>query len=190
MDDLEKAITFNNQEILDLKETVSQLRKQVTTYEEEIRGYQQTIANLEAQTENLERYSRNFNLRFIGLPEATDHQVENCNSKITNLIKQITDLDVDIENAHRTGKPNTGNPRHIIAKFIRRTDRSAVLKARRKLRENGLIVAEDLIHKDLEKRRQLSDVMYNARNGGQRVRFSRGDLYLDGVKYRMEPTKT
>lgn len=182
LEDLENSISFNNKEIQDLKETSTRLQKQVKAYEKEIKVYQKGISELEGQVENLERYSRNFNLRFVGVPEVTDHN-EDCKSKITEMIKKGTGLNIDIENAHRIGRSDTGRPRHIIVKFLRRTDRFEVLKARGKLRESGLIVTEDLIQKDLQKRRQLTEVMSNAKSRGQRVRFTRGDLYLDGVKY-------
>lgn len=181
LNELKESISFNDAELEDLKLTTNNLKVSFNEKIDASNNLISVIKDLQAQVDNQERYSRNFNLRFIGIPE--NQPAENCIERVKSLIEKHAGITADIENAHRTVRKIDGKPRHVIAKFLRRPDRFAVLKVRNYFRSDGIIVAEDLIQKDLIKRRQLSKIMSEARNNSQKVRFSRGDLYIDGKRY-------
>ena len=134
--------------------------------------------------DNMERFSRSFNLRFLGIPEQDGR--EDCVSKLENLIKSTLGLDVSIENAHRTGRSIRGNPRRVIAKFLKRPEKFQVLIRRKEF--SPVLVLEDLIQKDLAYRKLVSSYAKSAREAGKNVKFSRGLLYIDGVRF--DPTVT
>ena len=50
----------------------------------------------------------------------------------------------DVEIAHRTGKPGGPRPRPIIVRFFSRQKRRLVLTERKKLKNSGVTVTEDL----------------------------------------------
>ena len=85
------------------------------------------------------------------------------------------------ENAHRTGRRDTGKPRPVIAKFLRRPESFEVLRKRYSFKEAEVRIYEDLIPKDLDSRRKLADVVKDARLKGKRTMFVRGDF--EGKKY-------
>ena len=50
----------------------------------------------------------------------------------------------DIETAHRSGRPGTDRPRPILVRFYSRQKKRSVLEARRKLKQTGVSISEDL----------------------------------------------
>lgn len=179
--DLEKAVNFNADEISDLKSTVSDIDTAIVTQRKEQESIKEQILNME-------RYSRKYNLRFIGLAEETNGKYEDCIQIIKNLVKTHLGTEVDIENAHRTGKEYPDKPRHIIAKFIRRPQRYQVLNKRGIFKSKGISVVEDLAPADLQRRRELSTYAKEAWEAGKKVRFWNGsDLYIDGVQFKPPP---
>ena len=91
-------------------------------------------------------------------------------------------MKVDIENAHRTGRkdPDGKRPRHIIAKFPQRFN---ILKQKNTLKTANILVFEDLIPSDLASRRILRPAAQEAYKNGRKVRFVKGDLFVDGKKF-------
>ena len=129
---------------------------------------------------NLERYSRDFNLRFLNIPEEDE---EDCISKLQNILHETLGYQANIENAHRTGRRRPGKPRHIIAKFLYRPERRKVLYNKRNL-GNNIWVIEDLIKEDVETKKFYQDTMKKAFQEGRKPRFHHGKLYIDGILYK------
>ena len=173
--DIEASVDFTSNEIITIKSRVDCL---------EAANQKIDSMKLQDQMDNMERFSRSFNLRFLGIPEQDGR--EDCVSKLENLIKSTLGLDVSIENAHRTGRSIRGNPRHVIAKFLKRPERFQVLIRRKEF--SPVLVLEDLIQKDLAYRKLVSSYAKSAREAGKNVKFSRGLLYIDGVRF--DPTVT
>lgn len=69
--------------------------------------------------ERLERYSRDFNIRVVGVVEEDG---EDCLAVIRNYLTLLGfKEDVgEVENAHRTGKRREDKPRNIIVKLYSR----------------------------------------------------------------------
>lgn len=178
INNLETSLNFNSEEVSELKSTTCDLETNFVTLHEKLKF-------LQMEMDNMQRYSRNFNLRFVGIPEQSkDLGYEDPIKVVKDLIHTHLNLVVDIENAHRTGKTREdGKPRHIIAKFLRRPQRFQVLTQRSKFKENKINVVEDLIFSDLQSRRSLSVHAKEAWESKKKVRFSKGSLFIDGVKF-------
>ena len=96
--------------------------------------------------EHLERYSRDFNIRLIGVEE---EEGEDC---MTIVLDHFTLLGFEeahgeLENAHRTGRRQVGKPRHIIAKLYARPFKRNLLRAAKNPQNknllNGVRLVED-----------------------------------------------
>ena len=77
------------------------------------------MRNLRKKVENLERYSRDFNIRILGV---TETQGEDCLAITMDFISSLgfEEAVAEVENAHCTGKIRDDKPRHIIAKLYSR----------------------------------------------------------------------
>ena len=110
-------------EIDQLKPKVEKLEEDVgslnTVLNETKKSFQECNTELKKRVERLERYSRDFNIRVLGVAEEDG---ENCFTIIRNYFALLgfhNDFG-EIENVHRTGKKRVGKPRQIIAKLYRR----------------------------------------------------------------------
>ena len=176
--DLQKSCNFFFEEPQSMKVLTDDAMKAVHENTRQSMEYLIKITLLESITDEMQRYSRKFNLRFVGIPEENDPRQENCLAKVQHLIEENLEMVADIENAHRVGKSMEGKPRHIIAKFLRRPERHLVLQRRNALKENaGIMVFEDLIHKDLQARKRLAPIV-EARQLGKRTRFVKHGAHI------------
>ena len=116
----------------------------------------------------------------MNIPEETD---ENCVAKLQSLLYNTLGYEANIENAHRTGRKRPGKPKHIIAKFLYRSERRKVLSNQRNLSDNVWVV-EDLMKEDVEVKKLYQDIMKKAFREGKRPRFHHGKLYINGALYR------
>lgn len=175
--DLENSANFMSNELEDLKTKAGKLEADSSTQNDVLKSLQEEI-------DNLQRYTRGFNLRFIGVKESDGDHKEDCVKVVSDLIRSELKMDVEIENAHRTGSKMPNKPRHIIARFQKRPERFAVLRNRKVFQSNKkILVVEDLIPKDLHSRRALSSHAQKAHKEGKRVRFSKGTLFINNVKF-------
>ena len=100
----------------------------------------------------MEVYSRQENLLFKGIPEtlATESEAdhEDTESALRSLFISST-LKVEDYNAkefqrvHRLGSKRSKNPRIIIARFLRNSDRQMVVRRARSLRDNTVRIYPD-----------------------------------------------
>ena len=110
-------------EIDQLKPKVEKLEEDVgglnTTLNETEKSLQECSMKLKKRVERLERYSRDFDIRVLGVAEEDS---ENCFTIIQNYFTLLGFQDDigEIENVHSTGKKQDGKPRQIIAKLYSR----------------------------------------------------------------------
>ena len=186
---LEQSVDFNAGDIADLKSDLLGLK-----FENE---------NLKKQLLYSESYSRRENLKFIGVVENTcdstnqnaanssdSLQSENTKDVLFKFLEDelnITDSRKRIEfpRVHRLGKPrSSGDPRPIIARFLRYQDREEVMqKARAKLKGKGYAVFEDFPKELYELRKRQQNKLKRARQDGLKAFFSKkfpDRLYING----------
>ncbi|KAH3836756.1 hypothetical protein DPMN_110131 [Dreissena polymorpha] len=139
------------QEYDKLKESIQSLDKTILeknlekeNIEESIRKQGEIIKKLENETE---QYSRRNNIKIRGLPDTDPRETAlDSAKKIVQFLKEkdIASLSLsDIDIAHRL--PNTHNKnRDIIVRFVSRLVRDEVMSQRRKLKNTGVFINEDL----------------------------------------------
>ena len=148
---LEGKMFEREQEYDKLKESIQSLDKTILeknlekeNIEESIRKQGEIIKKLENETE---QYSRRNNIKIRGLPDTDPRETAlDSAKKIVQFLKEkdIASLSLsDIDIAHRL--PNTHNKnRDIIVRFVSRLVRDEVMSQRRKLKNTGVFINEDL----------------------------------------------
>ena len=112
---------------------------------------QNSNMDLRSRTENLERYSRDFNIRVIGVIE---EEGEDCMAIVLNILTLLgfEEASGEIENAHRTGKKCDDKPRHIIVKLYSRPFKRSLLRVAKNPEKkdtlSGIRLVEDFIPGD------------------------------------------
>ena len=183
--DLKDSANYFSGELASLKDSNTAVLCALKDQKADLNKHESQLNTLQSMVNEAERYSRSFNLRFLGIPEEQTPRGEDCIGKIESLLEEHLNISVDIENAHRSGRydPKRPRPRHVIAKFLRRPERWSVFRQRDVFKQHGILVVEDLIAVDLKARRNLKSVAQEAYHNGKKVKFIRGDLYIDGAKH-------
>lgn len=141
------TIEARMEKIMNKYETlITRLTEEVTTLKSENQILKKECID---NVDKLEQYSRRNNLRFLGVAEEQNEDVENVIKDILNKKLHInTDKDV-IERCHRVGPKlsNDGKPRPLIAKFISYKQKSMIYKLKSKLKGTKILIKEDLTHR-------------------------------------------
>ena len=119
--------------------------------------------------EYLEGQSRRNNLVFNGVAEAPGETWADTEEKIMKILKENLQLQhkVEVERAHRTGKPGGGDrPRPIAVKLLRYKDREAILQRAKSLRGTKIFINEDFTDAVRQKRKELMPKLRAAREKG------------------------
>jgi hypothetical protein len=103
---------------------------------------------MEIKVNDLEQYGRKSNVRIFGLPDGKkDETVQETAEEVVRLLSSQLKMDVnvdDIDIAHRLGRFETGKPRAVIVKFMRRCHRMEAIYKRRALKGTRVVIREDL----------------------------------------------
>ena len=151
--------------------------------------FQECNVELQRRVERLERYSRDFNIRVIGVAEQDG---EDCLLIVRNYLTLLgfEEDHGEIENAHRTGRKREEKPRNIIAKLHSRPFKRVLLRVAKnqenKQALNGVRFKEDFTPYDFEIRKRALPIMKEAFDQGKKVRFTRGKLFIDGKAVPVE----
>ena len=83
--------------------------------------------------DRLQQYSRRANVRVFGIAETADEKTNDIIVKVAgDMGVDITERDISV--SHRIGKNMGTKPRPIIAKFVRRDTKTAIMRNKRNLK--------------------------------------------------------
>ena len=156
---LSRIIKSSNREILDsvtsLSAQVQSLKEALAQRDAVINDLRAEVSELRHQNDALEQHGRRNSLRISGISEEWE---ENTTEAIVNIANEVMKVDPplspsDIDISHRLPKPRSAKPaepRPVIVRFIKRTDRFRVISSRTNLKqynedkEHKIYINEDL----------------------------------------------
>ena len=100
---------------------------------------------------DLPQYSRRWHLRVYRVPEAEREQPDDCVKKLCHIFSHevgVTTTPADIEVAHRVGQRSSQKARPILVRFFDRKKRDAVIANRKRLKNKGTVIGEDLTYEN------------------------------------------
>lgn len=184
IDEINTKVSQITEDVAGVKEALDFMDTTVGGLDSKTRDLQKSNQELLKRVDQLERYSRDFNIRILGVEE---EEGEDCILILQEYLALLgfQDAIAEIENAHRTGKRNEeGKPRHIIAKLYSRPFKRKVLQVAKspdkKALLNGIRFVEDFTPNDFEARKKALPIMKTAFEEGKKVRFSKGKLFIEG----------
>ena len=139
--ELLKEITHPNRERFadmisgELHRKLKPLKDAITAKDDEIKELKYTVSRLESKVEELEQHGRRDSLRIAGIPENKEH--DDTDTAILNICQAIA-VDPpmqpsDIAVFHRLGKPQDGKTQHVIVKFATRNVRERVYSVKKNI---------------------------------------------------------
>lgn len=180
--EIKDRLTLLESESLTSKGTIDQLRRE----NEELRN---EVTELRNDMHHLDAMTRRENLRFFNIP---DHVSENTEDTLRRFITEKLMLDarqLDFSIVHRLGPYNPGQPRCILARFVRRRDINKVRAACSHLRGTKFGVAEDLPSEWAAVRRRAHHrYVKPAKENNKKIRWRGDRLFIDNQEVNLKPT--
>lgn len=144
--------------------------------------------NLRQRMQGMEQYSRRNSVRIIGLEEGKDAEGDDLMEKVKTMFQSKMNLtfeDVAISSCFRAGRKTAEaktKPRHVVVNFHKQDSKMLLIKNRRRLKDSGIMIVEDLIsdrHELLKKCQEIFGTKSTwTLNGTVHVRYNK-------VKYKV-----
>lgn len=129
---LDATMNVNTTTLTDGMGRIEEFIKEIDKLKSENTFLKTKVETLEARVEDLEMYSRRNCLEIQGVPEENGESVVEVVKKVGSALDFVIE-DTMIDACHRIGRRTAGRdqPRGIIVKFVRRTDKELIMKRRR-----------------------------------------------------------
>ena len=194
IDDLKEGINFTGQQLKDKTEAVETAHQLYETQLAELTTKCQKNEVLldEIHTKNLylEAYSRRENIKFMNIEESVE--VGGRSGEDTeDVLRKFLERDlgyrearnVEIQRVHRIGKSRDGNPRPILARFLRYKDCQQIFLLGHRLKDTNFQMFRDLPREIISRRKLQMGAFKDARRNGVAASFSQSQpdkLYIRG----------
>ena len=186
---LENKIENQTQASVELKNEMSAFKDEMKMVKEDVfrrcTEVEEKCKKLEDQILYQEVYQRRENLRFFGLEEEDEEDVE---EKVKAFLDEKLDLyecnRIEFQRAHRVGRKRPGSSRPIIVRFLRYPDRERVIRNAGALKGTAFYIKPDLPREIINRRKLQQHRLLQARKEGKRAFFSRSEpdkLFIDGI---------
>lgn len=183
--DLRESVHFTQKDVDDLRAKEKVSSKLTNELKSGASNLEESLMSLTVKSDYLEGQSRRNNIIIDGIGESPNESWSVSEDKVRRLISEKLQLDhraMEIERAHRMGKPTTNGerPRPIIAKLFKYKDKLAIMENANKLKGSNIFINEDYTEAVRLRRKELLPDMKAAR--------ARGDIaYLRHDKLVVHP---
>lgn len=194
IDDLKEGINFTGQQLKDKTEAMEKVHRLYETQLTELTTKCQKNGDLldEIHTKNLylEAYSRRENIKFTNIEESTEiggRTSEDTEEVLRTFLERDLGYrdarNVEIQRVHRIGKSKDGNPRPILARFLRYKDCQQIFLLGHRLKGTNFQMFRDLPQEIITRRKVQMGAFKDARKNGVAASFSQSQpdkLYIRG----------
>lgn len=193
IDDLKEGINFTGQQLKDKSDAAEKAHRLYETQLAELTTKCQKNETLldEIHTKNLylEAYSRRENIKFTNIEESTE--ISGRNEDTEEVLRAFLErelgyreaMNVEIQRVHRIGKSKEGNPRPILARFLRYKDCQQIFSLGHRLKGTNFQMFRDFPQEIISRRKVQMEAFKDARKNGIAASFSQSQpdkLYIRG----------
>ena len=163
----------SEREIDEMKMTIHSQSDRLSNTARDVEQVTSAQRKMEDSIDYVENQTRRNNLRIDGVAEIAAENWADTEAVVRKSFTTPLKLPeaqanaIRIERAHRTGPSSTGRPKTIVVRFETYNDRDCILQAARKEKPRGIFVNEDLLHRVMERRKQLMPMLREARSNGK-----------------------
>ena len=195
--DMQHSLEFTQAEVKDMGDQLTAHARAVKADLTSVSAITDCQHKYEEKLDYLENQTRRCNIRIDGIAEGPGETWDRTEAAVREMISSKLELDgraVEIERAHRVGKPSAAavddphaagpspRPRSICVKFLRFKDKSAVLKSAKKLKNTGVYINEDYSELVMAKRKEQLPKLREAREQGKIAYFSYDKLVIRNMR--------
>jgi len=198
INDLKESLNFaegkHSSKLESINKHNENINLKLTNLEKENQALNKKVADLETKRLYLEAYSRRENIKFENILEFEDGSDREDTEQVLRSFLE-TELGflnasiVEIQRVHRLGKKKEGEPRPILARFLRYKDCEQILSLGRRLKDSNYKMYQDLPYEIVQRRKRQMPTLMKAKKNKIPAAFSkaqpdklfiRGKLWPDG----------
>lgn len=175
-----KQLQEKSQELAKVKAETTELRGKVQKHEEAVKENESKCLYLEA-------YSRWENIKFMNIEEGPQDQPEDTKEIVRDFLERdlgyLDARNVEFQCVHHTGKTKEGNPRPILACFLRYNDVQNIFALEHRLKGSKFQMFRDLPTEIVKHRSVQMEIFKTAKRRGIPAAFSQAQphkLYIRG----------
>ena len=168
LQDIKTSLQFTQKDVDDIKTDNAKQIERCNAMQSDIFKVCDSLLAVTDKMEYLEGQSRRNNLVFEGIQEAPGETWAETEEKVKKVLAEKLQLqrEIEVERAHRTGKPGGDRTRPIVVKFLRHKDRSAILQRTKLLKGSKIFINEDFTDTVRRTRKELMPELRAARERG------------------------
>ena len=175
-----QVFNVNEDDKTKLKDSLKELKDKtalsIAALKNENEQLRNTLEDVKDRNLYLEAYARRENIKFENIPEDTSSK-EDSEMVIRSFIERELGCseaaDIEIQRVHRLGKGKEGQPRPILARFLRYKDCEKLFSLGHRLRETNFKMYQDPPFGIVERRRAQMDTFKQAKRNNIPAAFSR-----------------
>ena len=184
INDLKDGANFTSAQLNDLAKAQAEL----AGLKETVKANEEGMKEAATKLLYLEAYSRRENIRFMNIAQdGQTEEPENVEETLrTFLERDLGFLDagsVEIQRVHRNGKAKDGNPRPILARFLRYKDVQKIFSLGHRLKDTNFQMFRDYPTEIVKRRKEQMKTFKEARRNGIPASFSQSQpdkLFIRG----------
>ena len=186
VNDLKVSAQFQSNTIDGIEKAIKKLNGQLRSIEESIQASEEYMEAVDDKMEYLENTSRRNNIKVIGIVESPNfiESWDESETIVKDKIKSLLSIteDLEIERAHRVGRPKEyhtradgskikARPRPIVVKFLSWKQKEPVVRKAREVTPPEVKFLADLSQRSLKRRQDLVPKLLEARRNGKVAYF-------------------
>lgn len=177
--EIKTSLQYTQKEVDDIKSDNTKQADQCNSMQSDLFKVCDSLLAVTDKMEYLEGHSRRNNLVFDGIMESSGETWADTEEKIQRVLAEKLQLqgEIEMERAHRTGKPGGDRPRPIVVKLLRYKDRTAILQRTKNLKGSKIYINEDFTDAVRRKRKELMPELRAARERGD-IAYLRQDKLI------------
>ena len=151
--ELKTSLQFTRDDIADLMSSMAELTRKPSAEDvkpvmtRQVKNIEGDLRSLANQADYLDNYSRRNCIRIDGIQDSPNEDWKITQAKVREILKKKMSLDdakIEIEKAHRIGKPDTNRPnqRPTIVKLLRFKDFEEIIQNAKSLKGSNLFIRE------------------------------------------------
>lgn len=179
LQDLKTSLQFTQKEVDDIKAALGTQKEDCSSIRTDLFKVCDSMLTVTDKMDYLESQSRRNNLVIEGVVESPDETWKDTELKVGKVLREKLKIqrEIEMERAHRTGKPKGERPRPIVVKLQRFKDKSDILQRTKALKGTNIYINEDYTDAVKTKRRELMPKLREARQRGN-IAFLRYDKLI------------
>ena len=168
LQEIKTSLQFTQKEVDELKDNINKQAGRCNTMQSDIFKVCDSLLTITDKMEYLEGQTTCNNLVFEGIVESLGETWAETEEKIKQILAEKLQIqrEVEVERAHRAGKPGGDRPRPIVVKLLRYKDRESILQRTKSLKGSKIYINEDFTDTVRRKRKELMPELRAARGRG------------------------